>query len=78
MLKYKPQRLKKLANTILWHSFRNDWAARGLFRLPGCRNIIYSPCAIMASDIFLKAAISFPAIRSYPSPYSSAAAAEAS
>ena len=38
----------------------------------------HSPWAIMAVEIFLKAAMSLPAIRSYPRPYSSAAAAEAS
>ena len=38
----------------------------------------HSPWAIMAVEIFLKAALSLPAIRSYPRPYSSAAAAEAS
>ena len=52
--------------------------------LPGGRFVCFeegenhSPWAIMAVEIFLKAAMSLPAIRSYPRPYSSAAAAEAS
>ena len=52
--------------------------------LPGGRFVCFeegenhSPWAILAVEIFLKAAMSLPAIRSYPRPYSSAAAAEAS